>query len=490
MKSDKSVILLKQYAYKKYNYININDLNSIVKCKEFIGIKRTEITKHDLFFKIYSLGKGLFNELEDLEINMSIEGFFDGKEKDREQSIQNLLKKGNKIINYAEIIEDEFFKDIIKKINSSRNAQSLILEWYNTYGVPNLYDEMICSYREIKPTKFSDEDIELIKKEIQHTELSAEDIELIKKHINSTKYITEEKNCESHKSDCLDLDDKLEVSTSEDNKLLKLIIEGKIPKICKSSCLDSDDKLEVSTSEDIKLLKLVVEGEIPEICKSSCLELVNFSLLIYIIYSINKMIKKANETNRFKKLINVFPELFDEYQENGFDLDNNNLFMKYLLEIIKKVNRSIDNSFFDFVNYETYDYDIENEFPTSLEELEDENKDYKIELLKVATIIRNPISFAWRYLLKLLTIDNYEDGYYWCDNCNEILPTNTVLCYSCKKSLGNMYLNNCRINLTLRNEIEKELEDKNYLNVEYPKGPIVHQYQNIRKHAKYNKKRK
>ena len=56
MKSDKSVILLKQYAYKKYNYININDLNSIVKCKEFIGIKRTEITKHDLFFKMYRKG--------------------------------------------------------------------------------------------------------------------------------------------------------------------------------------------------------------------------------------------------------------------------------------------------------------------------------------------------------------------------------------------------------------------------------------------------
>ena len=230
MKSDKSVILLKQYAYKKYNYININDLNSIVKCKEFIGIKRTEITKHDLFFKIYSLGKGLFNELEDLEINMSIEGFFDGKEKDREQSIQNLLKKGNKIIDYAEIIEDEFFKDIIKKINSSRNAQSLILEWYNTYGVPNLYDEMIYSY---------------ITKEIKPTKLSAEDIELIKKHINSTKPITKGENCESYKNDCL----------------------------------ESDDKLKVSISEDIKLPKPVVKGEIPKTYKSSCLELLNFSLL-------------------------------------------------------------------------------------------------------------------------------------------------------------------------------------------------------------------
>lgn len=441
MKSDKSVILLKQYAYKEFNYININDLNSVVKCKEFIGIKRTEITKHDLFFKIYNLGKGLFKELEDLKINMSIEGFFDGKEKDREQSIQNLLKKGNKIIDYAEIIEDEFFKDIIKKINSSRNTQSLILEWYNTYGVPDLYDEMICSYitEEIKPTK-----------------LSAEDIESIKKDIDSTKLITKGENYESYKNDCL----------------------------------EPDDKLKVSISEYSKLPKPVAKGEIPNTYKSSCLELVNFSLLIYIIYSINKIIKKANETNRFKKLISVFPELFYEYQENGFDLENNNLFMKYLLEIIKKINRGIDNSFFDFVNYETYDYDIENEFPTCLEELEDEDKDYKIELLKVATIIKNPISFAWRYLLKLLTINNYEDGYYWCDNCNEILTTNTVLCYSCKKSLGNMYLNNHRINLTLRNEIEKELKDENYFNVKYPKGPIVHQYQNIRKNAKYNKERR
>ena len=304
-----------------------------------------------------------------------------------------------------------------------------------------MYDEMIYSY---------------ITKEIKPTKLSAEDIELIKKHINSTKPITKGENCESYKNDCL----------------------------------ESDDKLKVSISEDIKLPKPVVKGEIPKTYKSSCLELLNFSLLIYIIYSINKIIKKANETKNFKKLISVFPELFYEYQENGFDLENNNLFMKYLLEIIKKVNRGIDNSFFDFVNYETYDYDIENEFPTSLEELEDEDKDYKIELLKVATIIKNPISFAWRYLLKLLTIDNYEDGYYWCDNCNEILPTNTVLCYSCKKSLGNQYLDNCRINLTLRDEIEKELKDENYFNVEYPKGPIVHQYQNIRKHAKYNKKRK
>ena len=441
MKSDKSVILLKQYAYKKYNYININDLNSLVECKEFIKIKRTKITKHDLFFKIYSLGKRLFNELDDLEINMSIEGFFDEKEKDREQSIQNLLEKEDKIEDYTEIIEDEFFKNIIEKINSSKNAQSLILEWYNTYGVPNLYDEMIYSYitEDIKPTK-----------------LSVKDIESIKKDIDSTKLITKGENCESYKNDCLEL----------------------------------DNKLEVSTSEDIKLPKPVAKEEIPKTYKSSCLELVNFSLLIYIIYSINKIIKKANETNQFKKLISVFPKLFYEYQENGFDLDNNNLFMKYLLEIIKKVNRSIDNSFFDFVNYETYNYDIENEFPTSLEEFEDEDKDYKIELLKVETIIKNPISFAWRYLLKLLTIDNYEDGYYWCDNCNEILPTNTVLCYSCKKSLGNKYLDNRRINLTLRDEIEKELKDENYFNAKYPKGPIVHQYQNIRKNAKYNKEKR
>lgn len=364
MRTDKSNIKLIVYKSEKYSYKKRLGLNCSILCQENIKKTTFNITKHDLFFKIYNLGKALFNEFEDLIINISIPEYYDKK---------------TKRIDYTEIIADEFFIELIEKINKSENAQRILLEWYNKFGIYDLNDTLIYTF--------------------------------------------------------------------EDNK-------------------------------------------IPDSYYSDCLELVNFSLIIYIIYSINKIVKSANDIPLLKMLIKVFPVLLNIYEKYGFDQENANRIMKYLLEIINKINIGIDNLFFNFAHYIKYTYDIDNELPTCLEELEDiTDKNYKIELIKDITIINNPIYFAWKYLLTLLTIDNYDDGYYWCENCNEILSSNTVLCVSCKEALGKKYLSDVIKNAKLKEEIKNELNQKDYLNNLYPKGPIVYRYQQLRKNAKYNKKR-
>lgn len=365
MRTDKSIIRLMTYKAKEYHYKKSLGLNCRILCQQDINKISTDTTKHELFFKIYDLGKSLFDEINDLTINISIHEYYNKK---------------FEITDYSEIIEDEFFINLREKINNSKSIKKILLSWYEEFGIYDLNDMIVYS------------------------------------------------------------------------------IKG--------------------------------EKNITKIYKSDCLELANFALIIYIIYSVNKIIKSANDIPLLKKLINVFPILQKDYKEYGLDQDNANHIMKYILEIINKINIGIDNLFFDFANYINYTYDINSEFPTSLEELEDitDNK-YKIELIKNITIVTNPIYFAWQYLLKLLTIDNYDDGYYWCENCNEILSSNTVLCYSCKKALGNKFLTDNIKNIELKNEIEKELSLDNYINPKYPKGPIVRRYQDLKKHTKYNKKR-
>lgn len=369
MRTDKSIIRLITYKAKEYHYKKSLGLNCRILCQQNINKTSIDITKHELFFKIYDLGKSLFDEINNLTINISIQEYY---------------KRKFKLTDYIEIIEDEFFINLREKINSSEIVQRILLDWYEELGIYDLNDMIVYSFQDKK---------------------------------NVVKNIT-------------------------------------------------------------------------DIYKSDCLELVNFALIIYIIYSINKIIKSANEIPLLDKLIKVFPELYIDYKEYSLDQENANHIMKYLLDIINKINIGIDNLFFDFSNYVNYMYDINNEFPTNLDELDDiTDKNYKIELIKNITIITNPIYFTWKYLLNLLTIDNYDDGYYWCENCHEILSSNTVLCSSCKKALGNKYLTDNIKNIELKKEIKKELTLDDYINPTYPKGPIVRRYQDLKKHTKYNKKR-
>ena len=70
MRTDKSIIRLMTYKAKEYHYKKSLGLNCRILCQQDINKTSTDITKHDLFFKIYDLGKSLFDEINVLTINI------------------------------------------------------------------------------------------------------------------------------------------------------------------------------------------------------------------------------------------------------------------------------------------------------------------------------------------------------------------------------------------------------------------------------------
>ena len=132
MRTDKSIIRLMTYKAKEYHYKKSLGLNCRILCQQDINKISTDTTKHELFFKIYDLGKSLFDEINDLTINISIHEYYNKK---------------FEITDYSEIIEDEFFINLREKINNSKSIKKILLSWYEEFGIYDLNDMIVYSIK-------------------------------------------------------------------------------------------------------------------------------------------------------------------------------------------------------------------------------------------------------------------------------------------------------------------------------------------------------
>ena len=82
MRTDKSIIRLETYKAKEYKYQKSLGLNCRILCQQNIKKTAIDITKHELFFKMYDLGKSLFEEFNDLTINISMREYLEHSDED------------------------------------------------------------------------------------------------------------------------------------------------------------------------------------------------------------------------------------------------------------------------------------------------------------------------------------------------------------------------------------------------------------------------
>ena len=404
---DNSVVSISTLKYEKYEIKK--SLNSLI-CRGTRKIQEEETnccSKLQVFKDMIKLGESLYNHLPDIKLSSEIDKFIDN----------NKLDDDSLKTSFIEDFPNEFFEDLSSKVYNSIEAKEDLINWLNIYGLPNVDSSVYLSY---------DYNIERINSNF--TEVMSLLNEVNNRNLHNVKV--------SSNNTTSELDKELEVFKPLDKESIEIL--------CKYQENDID--------YTVKLLNS---------CSCDILSLVNCSLMFYFIFTLQNMIGQV----KFKfidKIIKPFPYLTKKYNElcackiTIKEVDDNNIiktkngfFYEYDFGII--INNYIKKLIKILSIYIPQVVESRDTFTTTYNELDlimekEDISDRKGEgtlpnLFQIDYQMRSPILTTFEYLLQILPLKNFKSSIYYCENCNEIMFSNEILCIGCKLSIGTEYIN-------------------------------------------------
>lgn len=405
---DNSVVSISTLKYEKYEIKK--SLNSLICCgtRKIQGEETNCCSKLQVFKDMIKLGESLYNHLPDIKLSPEINIFID----------TNKLNDDSLKTSFIEYFPNEFFEDLSNKVYNSNEAKEDVINWLNIYGLSNVDDSIYLSY---------DYNVERINSNFDEV------VSLLKK-VNSR------------------------------NLLNARVLSNKPTSKLYNEAEDFSKRL---NKEDLEILCKYREYDIDyttKLLKGCCcdiLSLVNCSLMFYFIFTLQNMIGQV----KFKfidKIIKPFPYLTKKYNElcackitikevddnniiktkNGFFYEYDfgiiiNNYIKKLIKILSIYIPEVVGSRDTFtITYNELDLIMEKE------DISDRKGEGTLpNLFQIDYQMRSPILTTFEYLLQILPLKNFKSSIYYCENCNEIMFSNEILCIGCKLSIGTDYIN-------------------------------------------------